>query len=390
MKTGSRRIYLDSASTTPLRDGVFEAMKPYFSEKFGNASSLHSYGREATEALEESRNILACKLGAKPEEIIFTSGGTEANNLALKGIAYQNREKGKHIITTKIEHSSILNPCKWLEGEGFKVTYLDVDNFGRLNTETLENAIRKDTILVSIGHGNNEIGTIQNLKEIGRITREKGVLLHSDACQTFTKHKIDVEEQNLDLVTINAHKIYGPKGVGALYIRNGINITPVNHGGQHERRIRGGTENIPGIVGFAKAAELMTEDDILHMQELRNTLVKKVLIEVEDSQLNGHPCERICNNANFTFPGVEGESLLLRIDVRGIAASTGSACSSKSLNPSHVLLAIGLAPEEAHGSLRITTGIGNKIDDMNYAASVIEEEVAKLRKMSPTWKKDKQ
>jgi cysteine desulfurase len=383
----NKRIYLDNAATTSLRNGVLEAMAPYFSDKFGNASSLHSFGQEAKEALDESRVVIAKKLNAKPDEIIFTSGGTESNNLALKGIAFRHKDKGKHIITTKIEHSSILNPLKWVEKEGFEVTYLDVDSQGRINLNELESSIRKDTILVSVGHGNNEIGTLQDLTEIGRITSEKDVLFHTDACQTFTKHMIDVEVQNLDLVTINAHKIYGPKGVGALYIRDGTKITPVNHGGQHEKNLRGGTENIPGIVGFAKAAELMNRKDILHMQELRDALVKKVLLEVEGSQLNGHPCERICNNANFTFPGVEGESLILRIDMRGIAGSTGSACSSQSLMPSHVLLAIGLKPEDAHGSLRITTGLDSSIEDMNYAASVIEEEVAKLRKMSPTWKK---
>lgn len=375
-----KRVYLDSASTTPLRKEVLEAMTPYFSEKFGNASSQHSYGGEAAEAMEEARRVIADEINASPKEIIFTSGGTESNNLALKGIAFQNRGKGRHIITTKIEHNSVLNPCRWLEGEGFEVTYLDVDRYGRVEPERLKQAIREDTILVSIGHGNNEIGTLQNLREIGQITRERNVLFHVDACQTFTKHLIDVEKQNLDLVSVNAHKIYGPKGVGALYIREGIKITPVNHGGQHERRLRAGTENIPGIVGFAKAVELMTEEDVDHMQKLRDALIKKILIEDCGSQLNGHPCERICNNVNITFSGVEGSILLAAIDRRGVAASTASACSSKSTTPSHVLTAIGLSAEEASSTLRLTTGIYENLEDINYAASVIEEEVRKIRK----------
>jgi cysteine desulfurase len=373
-----RKVYLDNAATTQVAKEALEAMMPYFSERYGNASSLHAYGRDAKDALEGARERMSRKLNASPEEVLFTSGGTESNNLALKGIAWK-KKKG-HLITCKIEHSAILGPCRQLEQQGFSVTYLDVDKYGMVDPCDIANAIRDDTILVSIGHANNEIGTVQNIKEIGKLCRERGVLFHTDACQSFTKEAIDVKKQSLDLVTINAHKIYGPKGVGALYIRNGVEIEPVNTGGGHERNLRAGTENVPGIVGFARAAELTNEKDIDHMRILRDRLVKRVLSEVEDTRLNGHPNKRLCNNANFLFKGIEGVVLLLRMDMHGISCSTASACSSHSQMPSHVLLATGLAPEECHGSLRMTLGRDHNKEDIEYATDTLKAEVANLRK----------
>jgi len=380
-----RRVYLDNAATTPVAKEVLEAMMPYFSEKYGNASSLHAYGREAKDALEGAREKIAKKLNASAEELIFTSGGTESNNLALKGIA-QKKGKG-HIITCKVEHSAILAPCRLLEKQGFDTTYLSVDKYGSVDPSDVENAIRKDTILVSIGHANNEIGTVQDLEAIGKITKERGILFHTDACQSFTKETIDVKKQNLDLVTINAHKICGPKGVGALYIRDGIGISSQSQGGEHERNLRAGTENIPGIVGFARAADITGPREIDHMKSLRDHLIKGVLSGMEKTRLNGHPEKRLCNNANFLFAGIEGEALLLRLDMRGVACSTGSACSSHSLMPSHVLLATGLAPEECHGSLRMTPGKDNTREDIDYALEAVKDEVANLRKISPFWRK---
>jgi cysteine desulfurase len=382
-----KRVYMDYAATTPVASEVLEAMEPYFSEKFGNASSLHSYGREAKKALEESRVTIAKKLNAEPEEIIFTSGGTESNNLALKGVMLHNKERGRHVITSKIEHSSILATCKWLEHQNFEVTYLDVDEFGVVDPLELERAIRNNTILISIGHANNEIGTVQSLREIGKIAKQERILFHTDACQSFTKEDLDVEDMGLDLVTINAHKISGPKGVGALYVRSGVKLTPLAHGGLHEHSLRAGTENLPGIVGFAAAADLMKKKDIEQMKKMRDSLISVVIKGVEKVRLNGHPEQRLCNNANFTFAGIEGEALLLRLDMQGIAASTGSACSSHSLQPSHVLLAIGLKPEESHGSLRLTLGSENTKDDVDYVVSAIKKEVAALREISPFWRK---
>ncbi len=374
-----RRIYLDHASTTPVDPVVEEAMKPFLSKSFGNASSLHSFGREAKQVLEKSRENIARKLGAIPEEIIFTSGGTESNNLALKGIAFANREKGKHIIISRIEHSCILNSCRWLEKEGFEVEHLNVDREGFIDLKELENSIRKDTILVSIIHGNNEIGTIQNLDGIGKICSDRGVYFHTDACQSFTKVPLNVKKQNLDLVTINSHKIYGPKGVGALFIRKGTRIEPWQHGGGHEFNLRSGTENIPGIVGFAKASEITGEREIQQMMKLRNRLVDGILDEIPDSWLNGPRENRLCNNANISFNRIDGNSLLHELDRKGISVSTASACSSHSREPSHVLRAIGLTPEEANGSIRITVGKENTTDEIDFSIESIKELVEKLR-----------
>jgi len=360
-----KRIYLDHAATTPIAKEVLEAMKPFFNKKFGNASSLHSFGREAREAIEHARDIIKKKANAKDHELIFTSGGTEANNFAIKGIAFANRKKGKHIITTKIEHDCVLNACKWLEKQGFEVTYLNVDKEGFINLNELEDKIRKDTILVSVIHGNNEIGTIQDLESIGRICKEHDVYFHTDACQSFTKTKIPMEY--VDLITINAHKIYGPKGIGGLFIRKDVKIDPLLHGGGHEFGLRSGTENVASIVGFGKAVEIARKEHIDKMQALNKMLIRGAL-EIEETRLNGPlPGEkRLCNNANISFKWIEGEAIILRLDSFGIAASTGSACSSRSLEPSHVLLAIGLTPEDAHGSVRFSVGKENTKEEIKY------------------------
>ncbi len=378
------KIYLDNASTTRVTEEVAQSMLPYMVEKYGNPSSIHAMGRESHKALEESRKIIAEKIGAHPSEIIFTSGGTESNNLALKGVAYANKDRGKHIITTKIEHPSILNSLKWLEKQGYDVTYLGVDKEGFINPDDLKKAIRKDTILISIVHANNEVGTIQDLKTLGKIAKEHGVPLHTDACQSFTKTKIDVKEQELSLVTVNSHKIHGPKGVGALYVKAGTKIEPTEHGGGHESRMRSGTENIPAIVGFAKAAQLTGEKQIAKMTKLRDRLIEKAIAEIPNTILNGPKENRLCNNANIRFQGIEGESLLLRLDAKGIMCSTASACSSKSLQPSHVLTAMGIPPEEAHSSLRFSNSIETEEVEVDYLIECLKEEVQKLRAISPT------
>jgi cysteine desulfurase len=378
-------IYLDNGATTMMDPEIVKAMTPYFSEKYGNASSTHMMGIWARQAVDESRHAIASSIGAKDDEIIFTSGGTESNNLAIKGIAFANKDKGKHIIITKIEHDCVLNSCKWLETQGFEVTYLNVDNKGIVKPEELESAIRKDTILVSIIHGNNEIGTIQDLKRLGEICRKHTVYFHTDACQSYTKTELDVKKQNLDLVTLNAHKIHGPKGIGVLYIRHGIKITPLLHGGGHEFKLRSGTENVPGIVGFAKAVKLaMNDKHIKQMTKLRDKLIDEVLRRIPETRLNGTSGNtRLCNNANFAFKYVEGESIGAMLDAKGISSSTGSACSSKSLEPSHVLIAIGLKPEDAHGSLRLTLSRFTTEKEIDAVADELPKIIEKLRKISP-------
>jgi cysteine desulfurase len=378
-------IYLDNGATTMMDPEVIKAMAPYFSEKYGNASSSHMMGIWARQAVDESRHAIASLIGAKDDEIIFTSGGTESNNLAVKGIAFANKDKGKHIITTKIEHDCVINSCKWLEAQGFEVTYLNVDSQGFVNPEELEKAIRKETILVSIIHGNNEIGTIQDLKKLGEICRRHNVLFHTDACQSFTKTELDVKKQNLDLVTLNAHKIHGPKGIGVLYVRHGIKITPLFHGGGHEFKLRSGTENVPGIVGFAKAVKLaMNDKHVKNMAKLRDKLIDEVIKRIPETRLNGATEDkRLCNNVNFAFKYVEGESIGAMLDAKGISSSTGSACSSKSLEPSHVLAAIGMKPEDAHGSLRLTLSRFTKEEEISKVIEELPKIIGKLRKMSP-------
>ncbi|MEM4152546.1 MAG: cysteine desulfurase NifS [Candidatus Pacearchaeota archaeon] len=383
-----KRIYLDHAATTPLAQEVFEAMKPYFSEKFGNASSLHSFGQEARAAIETARKIAAKFLGARPNEIIFTSGGTESNNLAIKGVAFANKSKGNHIITSKIEHHAILEPCHWLEKHGFKVTYLNVDKYGLVNPADVEKAITKDTILVSIMHANNEIGTIEPIEEIGKICKKHKVYFHTDAVQSFGKIPIDVKKMNIDLLSASSHKLYGPKGVGLLYINQDVKIEPVQHGGGHESGLRSGTENVPGIVGFAKAIELAEKNmkkEAERQTKLRDKIINEIL-KIPGSQLNGHPTQRLPNNVNVSIKGVEGEALLIRLNEKGIAVSTGSACSTKSLEPSHVLTAIGLTAEQAHGSLRITLGKDNTEQDIDYTIEQLKNIINSLRKISPLGK----
>ncbi len=376
---------MDHSATTPVAPEVLEAMLPYFSEKFGNASSLHSFGLEAKEALEASREKVAELLGANTEEVIFTSGGTESDNIALKGIAYRNREKGKHIITTTIEHPAILEVCHKLETQGFEVTYLPVTNEGFVDPTALESAIRKDTILISVMHANNEIGTIQPLKEIGKIAAERDIYFHTDAVQSTGKIPIDVNDMGLDLLSLAAHKLYGPKGVGALYVRKGSRVESITQGGGHERNLRSGTENISGIVGLARAAEIARlgmGEEALRLAKLRDRLAKLILDNVNDCWINGSMTNRLPSNLNFSFKYIEGESLLLFLDSKGIAVSTGSACSSKKLEPSHVLLALGLSPVDCHGSLRITLGRSNTEEDIDYTAGAIREAVERFRSIS--------
>jgi cysteine desulfurase len=376
---------MDYSATTPVDPRVLEVMKPYFLKKFGNSMSLHSWGTEAKEVLEDSREKVASLMNATPKDLIFTGSATESDNMVLKGIAFANKEKGRHIIISSIEHHAVLEPAKWLENQGFEITYLPVDRYGLVDLKKLEDAIRKDTILVSIIFGNNEIGVIQDIEKIGKICREKSVYFHSDATQAFGKIPIDVKKMNIDLLTVNAHKMYGPKGVGGLYIRDDIEIEPLIHGGGHEFGLRSSTVNVAGIVGFAKAVEIQKKEmssDTKKQIKLRNKLIKETL-KIEDSHLNGHPKIRLPNNANFWFAFIEGESLIMHLDMKGIAASTGSACSSESLEPSHVLLAIGLKPEEAHGSLRLSIGKYTTKEEVNYVTEVLPGIVEVLRKISP-------
>jgi cysteine desulfurase len=375
---------MDYAATTPIDPRVVKAMLPYFTKKFGNTMSLHSFGREAKIAVEEARVKVADLMNVSPEEIIFTSSATESNNLALKGIAFANKDKGKHIITSKIEHECILESCKWLEKHGFEVTYLPVDNYGFVNPEDVEKAIRKDTILVSIMHANNEIGTIEPIEEIGKICKEKGVYFHTDAAQTFGKIEIDANKLNADLITVSSHKMYGPKGVAALFIRKGVKIEPLLHGGGHEFGLRSSTINVPGIVGFGVACEIAKAEmkkESERLTKLRDYLIKNVL-KIENSHLNGHPTKRLPNNANFWFNFVDGESLIMELDYYGIAASTGSACSTSTLKPSHVLLAIGLKPHEADGSLRLSIGRWTNKKDVNYTIKILPKAIEKIRKLA--------
>jgi len=383
-----KKIYLDYATTTPVDPRVVKAMLPYFSEKFGNTMSLHSFGQEAKEALEESRGVIADLMGAKPQEIIFTGSASESNNLALKGVALAkaSANQGGHIIISPIEHACVMESARWLESQGFEITRLKVDKYGLVSPDDVKKAIKKDTILVSIMHANNEIGTIEPIEEIGKICREKGIYFHTDAAQSFGKIPIDVNKMNIDLMTVSSHKMYGPKGAAALFIRKGTKIEPLIHGGGHESGLRSSTVNVAAIVGFAEAARICEREmkkEAKREIKLRDKLIKGVLEKIEGSYLNGHPRERLPNNINFSFPGIEGESLIMQLDFLGIAASTGSACSSEKLEPSHVLLAIGLKPEQAHGSLRLSLGKWTKEKDINYVLEVLPKVVKRLREISP-------
>jgi cysteine desulfurase len=384
----ARRIYLDHNATTPVHPEVLEAMLPYYKDKFGNASSIHSFGRETKVALEESREKVAKFINASPSEIYFTSGGTESDNLAVKGTAFANRKKGKHIITSKIEHHAVLESCKFLEKEEFEVTYLPVDKYGLVDPDELKKAIRKDTILVSIMHVNNEVGTIQPLEELCKIAKENDAYFHTDAVQSVGKTPVDVQKLNVDMLSMSGHKIYGPKGVGAIYIRKGTRVTSWSHGGSHERSRRAGTENVPGIVGLAKAIEIAyrdMEEQSQHLKNLTETFYQKLTQTISDVILNGHMEERIPNTLNLSFKAVEGESIILSLDLKGVAVASGSACTSGTLEPSHVLSAMGISPEIAQSAIRFSFGRGNTMEDVEYVVGILPEIVRRLRAMSPLY-----
>jgi len=384
-----RRIYLDYAATTPTHPEVVKVMLPYFTDVFGNPSSIYSYGQEAKGAIEEARVKVADLIGARGEEIVFTSGGTEADNFALKGVAFANETKGNHIITSSIEHHAVIETCKFLERRGFRVTYLPVDEYGRIDPDDVREAITNKTILISVMQANNEMGTIEPIAEIGRIAREAGIYFHTDAVQAVGHIPVDVNELEVDLLSMSAHKLYGPKGVGALYIRKGTKLIPFMHGGGQERRRRASTENVPGIVGLGKAVELAQQDmgeEAERLTYLRDQLIKGLLERIDHTRLNGHPLKRLPNNVNVSVDYVEGESMLLNLDLEGICASTGSACSSASLEPSHVLLALGLSPEQAHGSLRFSLGKWTGGEEIERVLEVLPRVIAKLRAMSPLLK----
>ena len=381
-------IYLDNAATTKTAPEVVEAMLPYFTEKFGNPSSVYSFASGNKEAISEQRDVIAGVLGAKSNEIYFTAGGSESDNWALKATAEAYGEKGNHIITTKIEHHAILHTAEYLEKRGFEVTYLDVDEDGKIRTEDLERAIRPSTILISVMFANNEIGTIQPIREIGKIAHDHGILFHTDAVQAFGQVPINVDECHIDMLSASGHKLNGPKGIGFLYIRKGVKIRSFVHGGAQERKRRAGTENVPGIVGFGKAVELAVvsmKERTGKEQELRDYLIDRVMKEVPYTRVNGDRTSRLPNNVNFCFQFVEGESLLIMLDMKGICGSSGSACTSGSLDPSHVLLAIGLPHEIAHGSLRLTLGADTTKEDIDYTVEAIKEIVNQLREMSPLY-----
>lgn len=381
-----RLVYFDNSATTKTDREVLDAMVPYTIEHYGNPSSLHTPGRESKLGMDKAREQVAKLLGADVSEIIFTSGGTESDNLAIKGFAWANRSKGKHIITTQIEHHAVMATCEYLEKNGYEVTYLPVDHDGLVSPSDFEKAIRPDTILASVMYANNEIGTIQPIRALGEIARKKGVVFHVDAVQAAGHLPINVKSENIDMLSLSAHKFYGPKGVGALYIRKGLKLEPLLHGGGHERGLRSSTENVCGIVGLGKAAELAAgrmAEESARMIKLRDMMIDGVLKSIKHTHLNGHRTKRLPNNANFRFDFIEGESLIMQLDMYGFAASTGSACSTKSLQPSHVLLALGLKPEEAHGSLRISMGKDNTEEDVKYLLEVLPKVVSNLRAMSP-------
>ena len=385
-----KAIYMDNSATTPVRKEVVEAMLPYMTENFGNPSSIYEIGKISKHAIDKARKKVADALGAEENEIYFTSGGTESDNWAIKGIAFANRNKGKHIITSSIEHHAVLHTCAWLEGQGFEVTYLPVDKYGMVSIEELKKAIRDDTILISIMLANNEIGTIQPVEEIGKIAKENRIYFHTDAVQAISHVPIDVKKMNIDLLSLSGHKFEGPKGCGALYIRKGTKIETLLHGGAQERKRRAGTENVSAIVGLGKAIELATagiEDSNKTLLELRERLIKG-LLKIPKTHLNGHPAERLANNVNVTFEYIEGESLLLLLNAKGIFASTGSACNSSSLEPSHVLTACGVPHEIVHGSLRLSLGSMNSEKDVDRVIEVVPEIVQKLRNMSPLTPKE--
>ena len=382
------RIYVDNAATTKMNAAVAEEMIPFMTEFYGNPSSIYLEGREAKRAVEKSREQVAKAISAEPKEIYFTGSGTEADNWAVRSAASAYSNKGKHIITSSVEHHAVLHTCQDLEKQGYEVTYLPVDEYGRVSVEDLRNSIRPDTILVSIMFANNEIGTIMPVKEIGAVCRENGVLFHTDAVQAIGMCEINVEELNIDMLSLTAHKFHGPKGAGALYVRQGVKLTPFITGGAQERGKRAATENVPGIVGLGKAIELAAEnipERQKKLSELRDYYIEKVLNKIPYSRLNGHPKDRLPGNANISFQFIEGEGMLLRLDMKGISASSGSACTSGSLDPSHVLLAIGLKHEEAHGSLRVSFDETNTKEQVDYIVDELDDIIELLRNMSPLY-----
>ncbi len=383
--------YFDNSATSKVDPRVLEAMVPFFLEKYGNASSLHGLGREAKEAMELAREQVAKAINANPNEIIFTSGGTESDNLAVQGMAFANKGKKNHIVTTKIEHDAILNSCRFLEDQGFRVTYLPVDEFGIVDLETVKEAVTKATMLVSVMTANNEIGTIQPIQEIAEVAHDNGAAMHTDAVQSITKLTTDVANDRIDMLSMSGHKFHGPKGIGALYLKNGLKIRPLVYGGGHERGLRSSTENIPGIVGIGKAIELGTAEmpqNIERITVLRDRLIKNTLALTSASYLNGHPTRRLCNNAHFRFDHIDGESLLLNLDQLDICASTGSACSSKSLEQSHVLSALGLRPEQTRGSLRLSLSKYSTVQEVDNFLDAIPGVIDRLRRMSPMGTKE--
>ncbi|MBR6890127.1 MAG: cysteine desulfurase NifS [Clostridia bacterium] len=382
------KVYMDNGATTRVTEEVFAAMQPYFCQIYGNPSSVHGFGREARKAVEAARAQVAKAIGAEPREIYFTGCGTESDNWALRGAAYANAKKGKHIITTAIEHHAVLHTCRQLEKEGFEVTYLPVDSCGLVTPEQLEAAMRPDTVLVSIMYANNEIGTIEPIQELAAVAKKHGALFHTDAVQAIGHVEIDVKAQQIDMLSLSGHKFHAPKGIGALYVRHGVRLQRLMEGGAQERGQRPGTENLAGIVGLGKAIELATCDipaRAAKMAAIRDHMIERIMNEIPHVQLNGHPTQRMCGNVNVSFYFIESESVLLHLDLRGVAASSGSACTSGSLDPSHVLLAIGVSHEHANGSIRLSLSDENTMEEADYVVDCLVETVARLRAMSPLY-----
>lgn len=382
----NKPIYFDNNATTPVHPQVFKAMEPFYKEEYGNASSIHAKGRVARHAVDNARHIIAVSIGASDEDIIFTSGGTESDNIAIKGAVLANSAKGNHIITSAAEHSAVLATCKYLEKNGCKVTYIGVDKYGIVSPDALKKAITDKTVLITIMHANNETGTINPIKELAKIAKENKILFHTDAVQSFGKLDIDVNDIPIDMLSVSGHKIYGPKGIGALYIRKGVKITPLAHGGHHEHNLRAGTENVPGIVGFAKAVELAGADRAKKnkaLTALRDRLHKGLTKDIEDVYLNGHLTERLPGSLNLSFRYIEGESIMLNLDMQGVCVSTGSACTSGTLEPSHVLTAMGVPVDVAQGSIRFSLGEQNTAEEVDYCISIMPEIIKRLRAMSP-------
>ncbi|MBN2453216.1 MAG: cysteine desulfurase NifS [Candidatus Omnitrophica bacterium] len=388
-----RKVYLDNNATTRMREEVLDAMMPFYKDVYGNASSIHQFGRRSRAAVDKARQDVARLIGASsPEEIIFTSGGTESDNFAVKGVAHALRSKGDHIITTSVEHSAVLNTCKALAKDGYKVTYLPVDGYGIVNIDDLKKAVTAKTILISIMYANNETGTVEPVAEIGALAKEKGICFHTDAVQAIGKIAFDVKSLPADLLSISAHKIYGPKGAGAIYVRKGTKIDAIMHGGHHEMNKRAGTENVGGIVGLGKAAELAAKEisgEPRKLMELRDYLYKGITSKIPHTRLNGHPEKRLPNTMNVGFKYLEGESIMLNLDMEGVAVSTGSACTSGTLEPSHVLTAMAIDAADAQGSIRFSLGRDNTKEDMDYVLSVLPPIIQRLREMSPLYEKGK-